>query len=158
MKPNDNMITNYPPEMVAQFMATMEQQRPSRRNAPIAHVNAPASVAPTKAVQEPTEERMAAIAAFYAEGNSYKETAKIFRVSLRTAMRAVKENGGVSRSPARKERITDEAARAVYARYVQGELLYKIAAETGVAYTTYKTRWARLGLPFPANASRSKSG
>lgn len=159
MKPTDNMITDYPPEVVSRFMATMRAQAP-RPQAPQPQAEPTPTpskrvVAPQtkivfgRVVQELTSDRLEAIAAFYEDGNSYKVTAARFNVSVRTAMRAAKEYGNGSRPPARAEKLTDEAARVVYGRYLSGELLHGMAAETGIAYTTYRTRFDRLGLPFP---------
>ena len=153
MKPTDNMITAYSPEVVARFMATMRAQAPRPQAEPTPtpskRVEPKTKVVFGRVVQELTSERLEAIAAFYAEGNSYKATAAQFGVSIKTATRAVREYGNGSRSPARAEKLTNEAARVIYDRYVVGELLHGMAVETGIAYTTYVTRWRRLGLPFP---------
>lgn len=225
MKPTDNLASQYPPELIDRFMATMRAQSPARptvqppdpQTAVIATKTAPSRVELNKNVQrlshaklrriaefyeqghtiaetrerfgssvltvekavtktggvlrgkaktgevsrgrkrELDAQRLAAIATFYEQGHSVAETRERFGASNRTVTRAVLENGGVMRGRERAEKLTDDEARAVYGRYLAGELLHVIAAETGIAYTTYRTRWKRLGLPFPVNARQLKS-
>jgi transposase len=162
----DNLANEYPSEVVAAFMATMRAQSPTRPTAQppaqptavIAHKTAPPAVAPKKKVQVLDAQKLAAVAAFYNAGHSSAETQRRFGVSNRTVARAVAESGGTMRVRERPQKLTDEAAREVYGRYLAGELLHDIARETGIAYTTYRTRWVRLGLPFPVASVGKKLG
>ena len=136
-------------------LLTEAKRRKARQKAPTKTAAAPRPTHGPKPVPKRhrfTAAQLAAAMAAHADGRTWREIAAEFDVSratLRHALDAAGYNPCEQKRPykGRPSRLSNEEARAAYARQLAGERLDKIAAEYGISPQLFNRYFKRLGLP-----------
>ena len=136
-------------------LLTAAKQRKARQEVPPNTATAPRPTRGPKPIPKRrrfTADQLAAAMAAHADGRTWREIAAEFDVSRATLRHALDAAGynprGQKRTyKGRPSRLSNEEARAAYARQLAGERLDKIAAEYGISPQLFNRYFKRLGLP-----------